>query len=1044
MNTPSTRRSLLLALAILLPGVAQPGAAQGRGSITGRVTDKGSGAGLPGVRVLLVNATRSTLTTAQGQYTLVAVPAGPQLVRVSTIGYAAETHAVTVSDGAVATSDFGLSPAAVSLDVVTVTPTGEQSGRQVANPIVQLNAGDIVTRAQPANFADLLSGRAANVTVLQAGGTVGTGVRIRIRGISSVSLSNEPAYYLDGAKIEAGARDNAATLSVGTGGQAPSRINDLNLDDIQSIEIVKGPAATTLYGTQAGNGVVRITTRKGVPGPAKWTVYSELGLLNDKNNYPDNYYSWGHNTTTGAVQQCLLINSVTIVPPATRPTCAIDSLTKFNVLRDPLTSPYGTGYRGRLGVQLTGGSDQTQYYLSGEYSDDIGVLRMPAAEYSRLTSERAVDTLPYNQYRPNEGKSVSTRANIQTNLSSVADVTLSAGLVQSNARLPQNDNNITGVLGSGLFGRGWPTSYQNTLAPLPPGSSQGRQWGFFLPGDVFSTLTQQDITRLTSSVQASWRPTAAISGRATMGFDYTDRMDIQFQQLNQGPNFIDFRQGRRNDNRFQLVHYTVDAGLTAIRNVTPDLSSRTSVGVQYLKDLSFGSFAFGKLFPPGGQQTGAGAVQTDSESTLQSITLGGYVEEVVGWKDRRFVTAGLRGDDNSAFGSSFKAVYYPKVQGSWVLSEEPFFPAPSWLSSLRLRAAYGASGVQPGPFDALRYYQPITAPVNGNDTPGLIIAAVGNDSLKPERSTELELGFDAAVLQNRAHIEFTYYHKKTSDALIQRVLPPSQGAGNSRFENLGSVLNQGVEGLLSVSFDMGTSVTVDAALSASHNTNRLLNLGSNVRPIVLGNIRHVPGYPLFGYWDRPILSYNDADTDGILTAGEVTVGDTAVYLGSSIPTTNISLNGGVSLFRDRVRVSGQLDYRGGYKTNDFTDYFRCTSGAANNCRAVNDPSAPLADQAAAVAARTLAYGRTAAGYIVDGSFLALREVSVTYNAPEAWARRFRGNRLSFTATARNLVKWTSYPGIDPEVNGNGQSDQVIDFLTAPPLKTFTFRLNLGF
>jgi TonB-linked SusC/RagA family outer membrane protein len=1049
MNTLNSRLYSLVTAVILLAGAGRLGVAQqDLGSITGRVTDKTTGTGLPGVRILLLNTPRSTSTNTEGRYVLAAVPAGAHQVRVSTIGYAAQTQSVTASAGSPATLDFGLTPAPISLDAVTVTPTGEQFAREVGNPVAVLNAQDIIKQAQPANFADLLSGRAAHVQVLQAGGSVGTGVRIRIRGISSVSLSNEPAYYVDGARVEAGG-GNAQSLSIGTGGQATSRVNDLNVEDIQSIEVVKGPAAATLYGTQAGNGVVRITTRQGVAGAPQFAVYSELGVLNDKNNYPDNMYSWGHllpDTFKANVRltQCLLITSVTNLPGKTFPRCAIDSLSSFNVLRDPTTSPYGTGYRGRVGVHLSGGNDQTRYYLSGEYGDEIGVLRMPSAEYARLTAERAVDTLPYNQYRPNEVKSVSTRANLQTNLSSTADLTLSAGLVQSNTRLPQNDNNITGVLGSGLFGKGWSTAFQNTLPALPAGASQGRQWGFFLPGDVFSTLSRQDITRLTSSAQANWRPTTAITGRATIGLDYTDRMDIQFQQLGQGPSFSDFRQGRRQDNRFQLAHYTVDAGLSAVQNLTPEVNARTSVGVQYLKDRLFANFAFGKVFPPGGQQTGAGAVQTDSETTVEAITLGAYVEERFGWKDRRFITAGLRADDNSAFGSSFKAVYYPKVQGSWVISEEPFFPTTSWVSSLRLRAAYGASGVQPGSIDALRFYQPITAPVNGNDTPGLIISAVGNDSLKPERSTELELGLDAEIVKTRAHLEFTYYHKKTSDALVQRLLPPSLGASNSRFENLGSVLNQGVEGLLTVNFDVGPSVTVDAALSASHNSNKLISLGGNVQPIILGSIRHVPGYPLFGYWDRPILSYSDANGNGIIEPSEVTVGDTAVFLGSSIPTTNIALNAGVSLLHDRIRVAGQLDYRGGYKTNNFTDYFRCTSAAANNCRAVNDPSASLADQAAAAAARTLAYGRTVAGYIVDGTFLAVRELSVTYNAPDSWARAIRGNRLSLTATARNLVKWTNYSGIDPEVNGNGQSDQAIDFLTAPTLKTFTFRLNVGF
>jgi TonB-linked SusC/RagA family outer membrane protein len=1044
MNIHSSRRLCAVAAVLALLGGFATAAAAQQGSIAGRVTDRATGSGVAGARILLGGTNRSALSNADGRYVLSPVAPGPHDVRVSIIGYAAQRDSVTVTADQQATRDFALTPAPVSLDVVEVTATGEHVGRELGNAVTNIKTADIVQQAQPSTFAELLSGRAANVQVLPSGGTIGAGSRIRIRGQSSVSLSNEPVYYVDGIKVEAGG-GNAASLSVNLGGQSTSRFNDINPEDIESIEIVKGPAAATLYGTSAGNGVVRITTKRGVAGKPQWNVYSELGFLNDKNNYPINYYSWGHLLpdtfpASKRITQCLLVSAT-----AATPRCAIDSLTSFSVLRDPATTPFGTGYRGVAGVQVSGGNEQTRYYLSGEYSDDIGVLQMPAAEYSRLAAERAVDTLPYNQYRPNAAKAVSARLNLQTNLTSNSDVTVTAGLVQSNARLPQNDNNVTGMLGSALFGKGWPTTFASTLPSLSAGAAQGRQWGFFLPGDVFSTLTEQDITRFTSSVQANWRPTTAITGRATVGLDYTTRQDFQFQQLNQGPAFIDFRQGRRQDNRFQLAHYTVDASATATRSFTPEFSSRTSVGVQYLKDESFGVFAQGVHFPPGGAQTGSGAIQTDSESTVESITLGGYGEEVIGWKERRFLTVGVRGDDNSAFGKSFRAVYYPKVQGSWVISEEPFFPTTrSWLNSVRLRAAYGASGVSPGSIDALRYYSGITAAVAGRDNPSLTIAAVGNDSLKPERSSELELGLDADLVRSRAHLEFTYYHKKTTDALIQRILPPSQGAAQSRFENLGSTLNKGIEGLISVNFDVGSATTVDATLSGSHNTNVLVALGAGVRPINIGDIRQVPGYPLNGFWARPILGFNDTNGNGIIEPSEVTVGDTAIYLGSSIPTTEFALNAGITLFHNRVRIGGQLDYRGGFKADDFTDWFRCTSGAANNCRAVNDKSAPLADQAAAAAARTLAYSNTTAGFIVDGTFLALRELSVTYYAPDAWARAFGGTRLSLTATGRNLVKWTNYSGIDPELNGNGQADQPIDFLTAPLLRTFTFRLNVGF
>ena len=394
--------------------------------------------------------------------------------------------------------------------------------------------------------------------------------------------------------------------------------------------------------------------------------------------------------------------------------------------------------------------------------------------------------------------------------------------------------------------------------------------------------------------------------------------------------------------------------------------------------------------------------------------------------------------------ASFRSAAYPKAQVSWVLSEEPFFPAGLPMSNFRVRAAYGQSGVQPGATDALRYFESVTAAIAGADVPGLRLVELGNDSLKPERSAEMEVGFDADFLEGRAHLEVTYYNKRTTDALVERRLPPSLGGPTDRFENLGSTRNRGLEGVLTANLGLGSSTTLDLTLQGSRNVNKLLTLGENVTPIILGVIRHVPGYPLYGYWDRPVKSFSDADGDGIIELNEIVVGDTAEYLGPSIPRTELSFNVGLALFDNRIRIGGQLYYRGDFKQNNFTEYFRCTSTSANNCFSINDRTASFADQANAVAARNVTTGRTNAGYIVDGEFLRLRELSLTFSAPTAWARALRASRLSLTATGRNLALWTKYPGVDPEVSGAGQTDQVRDFLTQPPVRYWTFRVNFGF
>lgn len=1017
MRFTSGKITLLLGLWAMAATAAQ---AQ-QGTIAGAVTDRVTNAPLPGARITVVGTNRSALTNQEGRYTVAGIKVGAYQVQASLIGYGAATNTATVTENGIETLDFGLKAVAVSLDAVVITGYGEQRAREQGNVVTNINAATLVPEAPVTNFGDLIMGRTANVQVLPSAGTVGAGTRIRIRGLNSLSLSNEPIYYVDGVRMES----TSSSLSVGTGGQSFSRINDINPEEIESVEIVKGPSAATLYGTQAANGVVRITTKRGLAGRTNWNLYSEAGILRDNNTYPTNYFSWGRQPVTNATVQCPMIS-------AAGGLCSIDSLTSYNVLMNPVTSINGTGFRGQTGLQVSGGSEQTQYFVSGEYEDELGHIRMPSAEYSRVAQERVVTDLPYNQYRPNDVKKVSVRSNIQAQLRRNVDVALKTGLVMSNGRLPQNDNNVTGVLPSGLFGKG----YFGTRA-------FGSSWGFQRPGEVFGIVTEQSITRFTGSFNSTWRPTSHITARATIGLDHTNRIDHNLQLLDQGPNFSTNRQGLVNDNRFSINQYTVDINASGTYALTPTLSSKTTIGTQFLKEFNFSVTASGNILPPGGQTVSGGAIRGGGEQTAETVTLGAYIEQVFGYKDRLFLTGALRTDDNSAFGRDFSAVYYPKAQASWVMSDEPFFHS-SLISNLRFRAAYGASGQQPGTTDAARFFTAATSTIRGADTPALIVGSLGNPNLKPERSIELELGFDAGFANDAAHLEVTYYNKKTRDALVQRRLAGSLGGPQAQFENLGSVQNQGLEAVLNVGTTVASGVGLDVTLSGSRNSNKLIKLGQGVSPIIQGVIRQVPGYPIFGYWDRPILGYNDMNGDGILTASEIFVGDTAVFLGYSIPRNEFAVNLGLTMFHNRVRVGGQVDYRGGFMANNFTDYFRCTSGAANNCRSLNDPTVPLAEQARVVAGRTAAFGATAAGFIEKADFLKLRELSLTYYAPDAMARAMRMSRLSFTLTGRNLATITGYTGIDPEVNGNGQSDNAIDFLTQPPVTFWTLRVNMGF
>ncbi|MBV9109182.1 MAG: TonB-dependent receptor, partial [Gemmatimonadetes bacterium] len=471
------------------------------------------------------------------------------------------------------------------------------------------------------------------------------------------------------------------------------------------------------------------------------------------------------------------------------------------------------------------------------------------------------------------------------------------------------------------------------------------------------------------------------------------------------------------------------------------LTSGTTVGAQYYRNVFDRNGEYGSILPPGASTVTSASVVTGDESTSESRTLGAFVEENLGISDRLFITGAVRSDRNSAFGADFKTVFYPKLSVSWVVSEEPFFPHIGLLDELRLRTAYGASGVQPGTIDAVQYYAANSGRFDGSELPGVAFSAVGNSSLKPERSTELEMGFDARFFGNRVNTELTYYNKDSRDALIARNLPLSLGTGSTvRFENLGEVRNWGWEYLVNAQILERSVLGWDLTVSGSHNSNELVDLGG-VPPIIGSTIQNREGFPLIGYWQRPIKSFADANHNGIIEASEIVVGDTAEFMGYTQPRTEITVTNGFDLFNRKVRVTALFDHKGGFLLLNGTDRIRCQS--RNNCRALVDPTTPLAEQARAVAVRTATFSNTQAGYMEDASFWRFRELGLTLNAPDQWARRFGGRSLSATFSARNLHLWTNYSGIDPESN-YGQNDVPSDFQTAPPPSYYTVRVNLGF
>ena len=1026
-----------LAVALLLTGLAtrtlaqQPAAAA---SITGRVTVRGSPEPLPDTRVIVLGTSIFTLTNADGRYTLRGVPAGNVEVRVLRVGYVEQKRPVTVTVGQAATLDFELDRTLVVLQEVVTTATGQQRRSELGNSIATIDVTKKVQESPIKNMGDLLVAKAPGVQVMPSNMT-GGGSRVRVRGTSSLSLTNDPIYVIDGVRLTSQAGN--AAIAIGVGGTAPSRVNDISPEDIENIEIVKGPSAATLYGTDASNGVIVITTKRGRAGVARWNVFGEAGQIHDLNDYPAQYAILGHAPATPTtVRRCFLYELSTGA-------CVKDSTSINNLFADPDLSMIKSGNRGQVGVQVSGGADILSYFISGIVQNEVGPIGMPAYDLRRFDSLGIGVNDKWK--RPNALRSGSFRTNLRAAINPKLDLSVQSAYIKTDQRLPQVDNNVNSFwynaeVGPGFRGAGpGYTGFGSRGQPL---------YGYagYTPGDIFQFYTNQNIQRFLASMNPNFRPTSWLEARGDFGVDLTDRQEYQLCQLQQCPDFGTQRQGRARDARTNLRNLTAVITATASWNLSASVLSRTTGGTQYGAFQDDRGDAEGQQLPPGAQTPADGTIPIVRSATTLQKTLGLFIEEQVAFRDRLTLTGAVRSDQNSAFGTNFQRVYYPKASLSWVASDEGFFPQLDWFNYFRPRISFGASGVQPGPNDAARTYATTLTSIAGADIGGLRSNLLGNSELKPERSTEIETGFDARFFNSRVNLELTYYNKMSKDALIDQTLAPSAGTSNNTVKaNLGSVKNYGFEALVNGQVLNRSMFAWDVTFSGAHNTNKLVTLGKDptgkdIPPIIGTTISQKAGYPLNSYWTRP-FSWSDANGDGIITPSEVVIGDTSIFQGYSQPRLEISVTNGFDLFNRRLRITALVDHKSGYKVLNSEQQFLCQQ--APSCKDISSLEVPLWRQARAVANRFTPV-QTSHGFIEDNTFTRIRELTVSYNVPESFTRKYiRARGASVNFGVRNLAVFSDWTGVDPEQN-YGQGDTQQTLLTAGPPRFYTMRLSLSY
>lgn len=1048
------RLALAALAAILLPAMLLPAglSAQGDGAITGQVLERNTQRPVADARVVVVGTQRSAVTDQEGRYVVRGVPPGSYDVRAQRVGYTPGVQRVTVEAGASATSNFGLGVSALQLEVVVVNAVTGQEERRVQSgtnigriDVADLNKGPIT------KMADVLQGRVAGVTLQSPAGGVGTGQRIRIRGANSLSLSNEPLLYVDGIRVSNS--KGGFTL----GGQDFSRLNDINPEEIENIDVLKGPAAAALYGSVANNGVILITTKRGRPGRTQWHAYLETSQMKDKNNYPLNWAAlqvFDPTEPNYVIADGGLLNTTTFygagAPYAICPnylaatgSCTQDRILSFDQFRDARTTPLFTGTKRKGGLSVAGGSETVTYFISGDQERETGVLR------------------------PNELERVSLRTNLNARVGSQANATITAAYIRTDSRRPSTDNSVFSQLINAYMG---PAEYLPGMESDTVRTAGDRLGSFFGWNnlDQQKVFANQLLDRVIVGANANYTPLSWLRLNGSAGLDYFGRFDQQTINPNELPLALSYIKGWRDAERSASYDWTTNASAAATFELRPTLVSTTTLGAAFERSLFKNVECYGEGIPSGTQSCAAttSAFFVDEDHT-DLKTIGGYARQEFALAERLFLSAAVRADNNSGLVREVTGLaYYPAFNASWVISREPFFPRMGFLNQLRLRAAWGQAGQRPGFGDAETFFGPRVVPVGGAEVPALILTRTGNPSLKVERTTELEGGFDAGLLDNRISAEFTAFKRRSKDALVSRNLAPSAGLTASVFENLGSVLNTGTEWALGANVVDAGAIRLNARLIVTTLHNRVEALGADIAPIVFnrGKQQHREGFPTGAYFARPI-KFNDANGDGKLSRSEVQV-DTSKFLvvsdglggldtlnithvGPTLPTNTQGLSFDLTVFNN-VTISTLFERRAGHIQMNENAYFRCRTQDAvpafGQCDALSNPNASLASQAAFIASRAgfSEFGASAYGYMEKADFVKWRELSIRVGVPEALTLRMpalKGAALSLSG--RNLKTWTDYTGLDPEINESGGSTGFTqaEFDTQGPVRVFSLRFD---
>jgi TonB-linked SusC/RagA family outer membrane protein len=1023
-------RTVLLVLTMVL---FQTGNAQSSSEhlVKGRIVDATSGA-VPGASILIVGTSTGTVTDTEGNFSLTIPNASGQevAIEISFIGFKSIRKTIKADAGQTTSlNDVSLESDILSLDeVVVIGSTVTMERRKLGNSITSIKGNQLTDRGT-GNLVQAMQGKVAGAQISQNSGDPSGGISVKLRGAKSLLSSSEPLYVIDGVVVS-NATKNVTNVNVdpgNTGAIGQNSMADINPNDIESIEIINGAAASAIYGSRASNGVVLITTKRGKSGVPEIQFSASFNV----NELRKRVYITKYGKQFGSA--ALRLNTIADTDTATPGTQLASNL--VDVQRyDYQDNIFRTGYGTDNNVSIRGGNDKTTYYASFNYLFNQGIVEN--ADYRRYNGKVRVDQ------NINSWINISAGVNFINGFSNEKP---NGNVFWSPVNSVNITNNIYNITERDAFG--------NLKAVEPTRIN---------PLSAIETFDiTQETNRTISNLQLNLTPLDGLTISYLLGVDNINQQGRIFipPYPYTGVNATFFNDGYAASAiaTTLLINNDINASYD---KTWEDFSSVTQAGFSHQYSKEGYTQAHGRKLATFVKTVDGAATPLPSSNTLNIFDVYGfYLQETLGYKNKLFLTLAGRIDGSTAFAKDNRNLFYPKASVSYLVSESAWWNTlgiTDIVSQFKLRSSYGEAGNLTGiaPYDRFNLYTAGSFVgsnyVNAN-------ATLANLDVKPERQKEIEIGTDISFFKNRLSLSVNYYHQRIEDLSIERTLAPSQGGSNIR-TNVGKLENKGIELSLNATAVKTEAVTWNVYGTFSRNRNKVTE---SVRGrISISNPTGAPvaiisGQPVgvfYGYYYARNEDGSLLLTDAGLPQQEKGTQDDDLH---TTPARDANGQPTGTILR---KVIGNPNPDFIWSLGSTVDYKNFSVGFLLDAVQGNDvfnadkrtrQGVGIGDYAEKEYKGELPRGYINAVYpieefrIDDGSYVKIREVSLSYRLPNI----LKGVRnLQFTLTGRNLYSFDDYNGYDPETNAAGQSSTLrgIDFGNVPIPRSYQFMVKANF